>query len=374
MASVVFVGVMMGFLAIANVFTPPGVPGAPSPVGAGSKRRVLNDIVRAAVVRGKEVPPGKYGWLVTINDTCGGFMVGPNIAVTAAHCDMPIWTVRRGTYDLANATGTAERRVLAFVSHPSFSRIDMDTKNDVRVMLLDDEHGDAVPTLAIANSTTPPAVLTIVGMGDTDDHGAKDSRVTEANVSVSVCTHCPECLCSGADPTMGSPCFGDSGGPLFDPATRIVYGIVSSGPLLCTMGAHYTSLAYQAPFVAQAQATLAKYRNEPDRLKVCVKMFTVYRRIVLEDVVPVCELRTCAMPIPPTKYPHAVYVGGTWFACRCRGLPNQTFTYRFSWSRKFPTTVLRASRAEISVACPSCVPMNTVVYITALGTLFIAAT
>ena len=317
-----------------------------------------NDVVRAAVVRGREVPPGKYPWFVTFDVGCGGFMAARDIAITAAHCDPPAWTVRRGTYDLSNTTGTVERRVLAFVRHPSYYP-NMATENDVRVVLLD-SNDDVFPAAAMANATSHrPTMLSIVGMGDTEDASVPWGRVLEANVSVFTCPERRERLCSGT--SLGNPCYGDSGGPLFDPATHTVYGVVSGGPGGCTQGGFYTSLSYQADFVAEARATIVKFRDEAERVKLCDKMFTVYRRIVLEDTVAISALQTCATPMS-TRYPHAVYVDGTWFACRCRGQisSDPPSTQKFPWA-KFPTTVLRAPRANISAACPSCVHLNTVV-------------
>lgn len=318
------------------------------------------DVVHAAVVRGREVPPGKYPWFVTFDVACGGFMIRPDVAITAAHCDPPIWTVRRGTVDLGNVTGTVERRVLAFVRHPSYYP-GMETKNDVRVVLLDAEPGP-FPTVATANATSRvPRVLTVLGMGDTNDETKPWGRVLEAKVSVFTCRECRECLCSGTDAALGNPCLGDSGGPLFDPETRTVYGIVSGGPAGCTMGALYSSPAFQADFVADAQTAIATYRDEAERVKVCAKMFTVYRRVVLEDGIDASTMDTCAAPISPTKYPHAVYRDGTWLACRCRQLSSDPpSTYKFPWA-KFTTSVIRAPRANISAACPACVPLNTVV-------------
>lgn len=184
---------------------------------------------------------------------CGGAIVGPRTAVTAAHClsrevlgadpgqvsDLRVIT---GRGDLTGRTGK-EIAVASTKVNPAYDSTS--NKGDIAVLRLSSSvpRGSVIPMAVkgdpVYNPGTPASVY---GWGDTTGSGSYATSLRAARVSVLADSSCERAypgnsqegtydagtmLCAGVESGGHDACQGDSGGPLI--AQKKLVGLVSWG-------------------------------------------------------------------------------------------------------------------------------------------------
>lgn len=187
------------------------------------------------IVGGREVsPPGKYSFMVSIQDSagftyCGGSLISPRHVMTAAHCVVDTVaadvSIVLGRHDITTSDGLV-LGVSRIDVHPAF---DMDTfGNDIAVLTLIVDAPPLYTPVRLSDNTAfeaPGTSVLVIGWGATreGDRSSVSNVLLETGVSVVSNTQCyvaypgtpPTLFCAGW-PTGGKDaCQGDSGGPLF---------------------------------------------------------------------------------------------------------------------------------------------------------------
>jgi hypothetical protein len=120
-----------------------------------------------AIYKGYSADEARFPWLVTLTlrgaENCGGALIAPNVAVTAAHC-VHTATQRRDTrvvfgYKSRHAVSVGIRRV---VEHAYDAKTNL---NDIAVLLLDWQPSTAVPIDLAPDDPANGTWLTAVGFG-----------------------------------------------------------------------------------------------------------------------------------------------------------------------------------------------------------------
>lgn len=217
-----------------------------------------------AVIGGSPVRAESHPWVVALSSRarfgpersgqfCGGAIVGPRTAVTAAHClsrevlgadpgqvsDLRVIT---GRGDLTGRTGK-EIAVASTKVNPAYDSTS--NKGDIAVLRLSSSvpRGSVIPMAVkgdpVYNPGTPASVY---GWGDTTGSGSYATSLRAARVSVLADSSCERAypgnsqegtydagtmLCAGVEAGGHDACQGDSGGPLI--AQKKLVGLVSWG-------------------------------------------------------------------------------------------------------------------------------------------------
>ncbi|CAJ0964255.1 unnamed protein product [Ranitomeya imitator] len=207
------------------------------------------------IVGGEESCPNCWPWQVAImyEDTflCGGVVVTPQWALTAAHCkvssDVSQYRLIAGIHDrLLNESSRQVRMVHVFAAHEMYSPITRDY--DLALIRLAEEltFNDFVRPVCLPSMEEPlqPSSLCVVtGWGSTREDGQYSNRLQQLPVPILNNTICnsnyypgaisDNMFCAGFPGSEGKDaCQGDSGGPLVCPRsnkTYVLYGIVSWG-------------------------------------------------------------------------------------------------------------------------------------------------
>ncbi|XP_077123064.1 ovochymase-1 isoform X3 [Ranitomeya variabilis] len=207
------------------------------------------------IVGGEESCPNCWPWQVAImyEDMflCGGAMVSPQWALTAAHCkvssDVSQYRLIAGIHDrLLNESSRQVRMVHVFAAHEMYSPITRDY--DLALIRLAEEltFNDFVRPVCLPSMEEPlqPSSLCVVtGWGSTREDGQYSNRLQQLPVPILNNTICnsnyypgaisDNMFCAGFPGSEGKDaCQGDSGGPLVCPRsnkTYVLYGIVSWG-------------------------------------------------------------------------------------------------------------------------------------------------
>ena len=225
--------------------SPPGPPGGGGSVVTDEKEclpvrdfvspeaRLGRSIREMKIVGGKPSSPEDLPGAAALVDGswqyCGGTIISPRWAMTAAHCQPQV-----GEQVLVGATNLGEaRRIFIIESRINAGWTSRTMRDDVAVVRL--AEAAEVPTVPLAE-TLPPAgtLVTVLGWGRTQEGGSSSKDLLKVEIPLLSTLECvatyptqiySTMLCAG---TAGKDsCQGDSGGPLVFHGEQI--GIVSWG-------------------------------------------------------------------------------------------------------------------------------------------------
>ncbi|XP_054480990.1 ovochymase-1 [Anoplopoma fimbria] len=204
------------------------------------------------IIGGQEAWSNSWPWQVSLHfasmPACGGAIIGPTWAISAAHCfkrynKASYWTVLAGKHDLDRPQEPRQQLVgvSLIISHPSYKP--RTKENDVALLRLQKllVFNRFVRPIDVWMDPLPPfRKCTITGWGATRENGARVNRLQEVNVTILPPASCdqyyvgrmqPSMFCAGRDSGGTDACQGDSGGPLscFTGSRYELAGLVSWG-------------------------------------------------------------------------------------------------------------------------------------------------
>jgi MYXO-CTERM domain-containing protein len=217
------------------------------------------------IIGGAQSEPSEYaatGMLVAGDHLlCTATLIGPDVALTAAHClTPPVFGTFGFTLD-TDASDGVDNVVSASVwhRHPGFDDgvnefLDLSIRNDIGVIVLDEPILDVVPEQveqeADGAQIDAGAPLALCGYGRVVWHTSSLALKQDAEVFVER-SESNEFSTTAVDP---QPCNGDSGGPLFaeTPNGRRIVGVVSrafGSSRMCDTGAIITRVKPYADWI-----------------------------------------------------------------------------------------------------------------------------
>ncbi|KAI9004109.1 trypsin-like cysteine/serine peptidase domain-containing protein, partial [Gaertneriomyces semiglobifer] len=197
------------------------------------------------IVNGTNVKKGDHPWIAMITDKnnwqfCGGSIIAPNLALTAAHCvhdRTPENTfVKSRRWDKSKTTaqeGGIDFAVTKIINHPNYPKV---AGNDIAILVIKQvkNYGQGIPYM---NKIVEHSGQYIVaGWGATKEGGPGSNILQEVRVKEVPREECrkmyppasiPDTVICAHYPGYDA-CQGDSGGPLFT-AWNELSGIVSWG-------------------------------------------------------------------------------------------------------------------------------------------------
>jgi trypsin len=222
------------------------------------RERVLSNDAHSRISGGNKVEARDYPWMAHISlpsdKSCGGVLISCNHILTAAHCIVPFdktKLIKDGEVSLGDVTPGegVTFGIRDTIVHPDFNPDGFDGKsqetihNDLAIVVLD----GATEIRPVSIGKKPPrpgAKGIILGWGETESYSSS-SRLQETTVSIlgnkecegtvpkkyfdsdsSICTG-PDLDRPGTGSTYTAACSGDSGGPMVDPRSRRLLGIIS---------------------------------------------------------------------------------------------------------------------------------------------------
>lgn len=242
------------------------------------------------IVGGAEAEPGAWPWQIAllrsdISDGydayfCGGSLIAPNWALTAAHCISSVYTghiIDAATLDvvvgrhLLSSDEGQRIDVLQVVRHPAYSRGSTDA--DLALLRLAEAitYTEVISTIAPlaqdqSELAAPEIEAVVTGWGALDFPGGYPDALHEVTVPIVDQVLCneamngritPNMICAGPEEGGRDACFGDSGGPLIVPDGDdgwLQAGIVSWG-IGCADAGFYGVYARVSPFFNWIETT-----------------------------------------------------------------------------------------------------------------------
>ncbi|XP_028672747.2 mast cell protease 1-like isoform X2 [Erpetoichthys calabaricus] len=166
-------------------------------------------------------------------EMCGGFLIYPNVILTAAHCKGKAITVILGAhYHSKNEKSQQRIPVQKMITHEAYN--DMTLENDIMILKLQFNATitKEVKTIRLPSEDDhfgPGTTCLVAGWGLTSFPGNSSNVLRE--VAVKIKEHCNSAseICARGIDKKGT-CYGDSGGPLVCPGRNNIptaVGIVS---------------------------------------------------------------------------------------------------------------------------------------------------
>jgi V8-like Glu-specific endopeptidase len=213
----------------------------------GSNSRPIDDNDNIFnVVGGKLAKLGDYPSFAISNGlfSCGATLIWRDVLVTAASCNFgPLdvlnavqWYIGGVASDGSDAVETAT--IQSLIPHPYFNDA---TRHDIMLVILNNVTSKSPLAVWNANATLPAVNASVTVIGYTClrfDASLRNRPLYQTQVQISNGTVCDEAFASidfypneticSADQGTG-PCINSYGGPLLDPISKRVYGLVSVG-------------------------------------------------------------------------------------------------------------------------------------------------
>jgi V8-like Glu-specific endopeptidase len=217
--------------------------------------------LEAAIVNGTVDPGHPAVGVQTVQGElwCTATLIGTRTVLTAAHCVVP---EEKPPYTLSpqqgfSLDGVATPIPAASVTyHPGYDAVNID--NDVAVIRLSQDVPGITP---VQLATTAPVVgetIEIVGYGVTSEYAEDDGTKRRTQNTVGLVTP-TQYVFYGASGSVGSHCYGDSGGPSFAVrgGKQLQVGVHSWGEDVCGVAEHDTRVdAFYGWIKQQAQGDL----------------------------------------------------------------------------------------------------------------------
>lgn len=207
---------------------------------------------------GDAAKPNEFPWMAHISlpsdKSCGGVLISCNHVLTAAHCIEPFdksSLLKNGEITLGSVSPSKGRSfsIREAIIHPDFDPDGFNSEskesihNDLAILVLDES--TRIKPAPLGSRPPPPGAKgMLLGWGETES-SSSSPRLLKTTVSILENKACDgkipkqyfdadSSVCAGPDldrpvasGTYTSACSGDSGGPLIDPKSKRVLGIIS---------------------------------------------------------------------------------------------------------------------------------------------------